>query len=213
MDFTKLPSNPNSKHRFENPSLLSNMEQHQFVHSRNSSFNVIPPRLQSLRQNRKPKRNFKSPSISFFQSSKFQAPNNSNPRPRKPYWPKVYTRKYNPLPIPRTNPDPPSYPKLINPSDSKKYLEMTKNIQPGMNTQVHRAVADVVKAARWDGLVSHLSKRYCINRMGEFYLKIRITKGLNGVLHFTTVVDKKTILIDHKTINKALHLPAVLTDR
>lgn len=89
---------------------------------------------------------------------------------------------------------------------------MVKNIQPGINTQVHGVVAEIVKAAKWEGLMCHLGNRYCTNKMGEFYLNMRVTKGLNGVVHFTTVVDKKPIMIDHKTINKALHLSATLTD-
>lgn len=48
--------------------------------------------------------------------------------------------------------------------------------------------------------------------MGEFYCNMRVTKGIDGVLHFTTSVNRKTILIDHKTINMALHLPIKLTD-
>lgn len=115
MDFTKLPSNPNSKHRYENPSLLSNMDQHQFVHSKNSSFRVIPPRLQNLRTNKKPKRNFKSTSIPFYQSSKFQAPYSPNPRPRKPYWPRTYARRFSQQPIPKQDSEIPSHPDLINP--------------------------------------------------------------------------------------------------
>lgn len=73
-------------------------------------------------------------------------------------------------------------------------------------------VEKVIKWAKWEGLGAHLSKRYFTNLMGEFYCNMRIIKGLDGVIHFTTCVNKKTILVDHKTINIALHLPACLID-
>lgn len=39
-----------------------------------------------------------------------------------------------------------------------------------------------------------------------------ITKGVEGILHFTTTVNKKVICVDHKSINRALHLPHHLSD-
>lgn len=212
MDFSKLPSNPRQKPLIENPYLLEDMERNQFIHSRTSPFKVyspkqIPPRL------RKTRKGFKNNSIPFYQSSKFQTPNTPNPRPRKPYWPRVYSRRHAHQPVPRPISKPPPPPQLINLSDSKKYMNMVKNVQPGINIQVHGGVLDVIKAARWEGIVSHLGKVFYLHLMGEFYCNMRIIKGLDGVLHFTTVVERKTILIDHKTINKAIHLPAHLSEK
>lgn len=212
MDFTQFNSNPRQKPLLENPFLLQDMERNQFIHSRSSPLKFYHPKQQALRNSfKKPKKSFKKNSIPFYQSSKFQTPNNTHPRPRKPYCPKVFTRKHIHQTIPRPMSAPPPSPHLVNPSHSKKFLEMLKNVQPGVNTQVYGRVAYIIKAARWEGLVSHLGKRFFTHLMDEFYCNMRIIKGLDGVLHFTTYVDKKTILVDHKTINKALHLPNVLT--
>lgn len=215
MDFSKLTPNPNKKPLLENPYLLEDMERHRFVHSRTSPFKIYPPKHTPPRL-RKTRKGYKNCSIPFYQSSKYQTPNTQNPRPRKPFWPKVYSRKHAQQPyqnIPRPVFRPPPTPQLVNPSDSKKYLNMIKNVQPGINIHVHGGVLDIIKAARWEGIVSHLGKVFHVHLMGEFYCNMRIIKGLDGVLHFTTVVETKTILIDHKTINKALHLPAHLSEK
>lgn len=120
MEFHKLPSNHNPKTSSSSPFLLENMEQNQFINSRTSRFQVIPPRLQKLRNLKKPKTNFESPSIPFYQSSKYQVPNVSSPKPRKPYWPKVFTRRQFPNPNPRNIPKPLPPPQLINLSHTKK---------------------------------------------------------------------------------------------
>lgn len=208
-----MPSNPNPnpRNKHENPFLLEDMEQNQFIHSNSSGFRVIPPRLQRLR-NKKPKTSFKSPSIPFYQSSKFQVPNVSSPRPRKPYWPKVYSRKQFLKPLPTTIPKPLPPPQLIDLSHTKKFMEILKNVQPGINIDVSGEVQTVIKTARWEGLVQHLGKRFFKHLMGEFYCNMIIVKGLDGVIHFTTFVNRKTILVDHKTINMALHLPICLID-
>lgn len=212
MEFHKLPSNPNPRPNTSSPFFLEDMEQNQFIHSRTSHFKVIPPRLQKLRNLKKQKTHFKSPSIPFYQSSKFQVPNINSPRPRKPYWPKVYTRRQSPNPNPRNIPKPLPPPQLINLSHTKKFKDMIKNVQPGINIHFSGEVENVIKRARWEGLGSHLGKRYFTHLMGEFYCNMRVVKGLDGVMHFTTCVNKKTILVDHKTINIALHLPACLID-
>lgn len=90
---------------------------------------------------------------------------------------------------------------------------MIKNVQHGINIQVQGGVVDVIRAARWEVIVSHLGKLFYLHLMGEFFCNMRIVKGLDGVLHFTTVLEKKTILIDHKTINKALHFPTHLSEK
>lgn len=89
---------------------------------------------------------------------------------------------------------------------------MIKNIQPGINIQVHGKVEKITKVVKWEGLMSHLGRYYYMHLMGEFYCNMSPRKGLDGVLHFTTCVGRKTILVDHKTINKALHLSSKLTD-
>ena len=48
--------------------------------------------------------------------------------------------------------------------------------------------------------------------MGEFYCNMNIIKGVDGVLHFTTTVNKKVICIDNKSLNRALHLPLHLCE-
>lgn len=212
MDFQPLPPNPKPKHILENPFLLEIMEDNQFIHSKSSHFRVIPPRLQTLINNKRPKRTFKSPSIPFYQSSKYQLPNINSPRPRKPYWPKVYTRKQASQSSSNNIPKQLPPPQLINISDTKKFIAMVKNVQPGININMVGAVESVIKKANWEGLVGHLGKRFYPHLMGEFYCNMRVTKGIDSVLPFTTSVNRKTILIDHKTINMALHLPIKLTD-
>lgn len=61
---------------------------------------------------------------------------------------------------------------------------MIKNVQPGINIDVSGEVQTVIKNARWEGLVTHLGKRYFTHLMGEFYCNMRIVKGLDDVLHF-----------------------------
>lgn len=213
MDFSKLSSNPRTRPLIENPYLLQDMEKNQFINSKSSPFKVYNPKPQTSRPtHKKPKRGFKNFSIPFYQSSKFQVPNVLNPRPRKPYWPRVYSRKQFPNQTPRNFSKPPPPPELVNPSNSKKFLEMIKNVQPGINVQISGEVETVVRVARWEGLVSNLGKRFYTHLMGEFYCNVKVIKGLDGVLHFTTIVGRKTILVDHKTINKALHLPTKLTE-
>lgn len=211
MEFQKLPSNPNPKSNSSSPFLLEDMEKNQFIHSNSSYFRVIPPRIQKLK-NKKLKKNFKSPSIPFYQSSKFQIPNTTSPRPRKPYWPKVYTRNLSHKSLPTTAPKTYPPPQLIDISHTKKFIDMLKNVQPGINTQFKGEVETIVKNARWEGLATHLGKGYFPHLMGEFYCNLRIVKGLDGIMHFTTSLNKKTILVDHETINIALHLPAHLID-
>lgn len=126
MEFHKLPSNPNPKPNTSSPFLLEDMEQNQFIHSKTSHFRVIPPRIQKLRNLKKQKTHFKSPSIPFYQSSKYQIPNINSPRPKKPYWPKVYSRRQFPNPNPQIIPRPLPPPKLINLAHTKKYKDMIK---------------------------------------------------------------------------------------
>lgn len=68
MDFFQLTSNHKNKALSENPFLLEVMERNQFIHSKNSPFKTYNPKQQPFK---KTKRNFKSHSIPFYQSSKF----------------------------------------------------------------------------------------------------------------------------------------------
>ncbi|KAK1366902.1 hypothetical protein POM88_042463 [Heracleum sosnowskyi] len=212
MDFTPLPSNPNHRPPSENPFLLGDMERHQFIHSSTSAFKVFSPKNVAPRLKRA-RKGFKSPSIPFYQSSKFQNPQASNPKPRKPYWPKVYTRQNYKYPTARPLARPAPTPQLINPSDSGKYLNLIKNVQPGIKAHVHGGILEVLRNAKWEGMLSRLGRVFYVHLMGEFYYNMRVIKGLNGILHFTTTVDRKTILVDHNTINKGLHLPIILSEK
>ena len=67
-------------------------------------------------------------------------------------------------------PKPPP-PKLSNPSNSKKFLELIKNVQPGTCVDVKGEVDFIIRRAKWDGLMYNLGKQYFIHLMGEFYCK------------------------------------------
>ncbi|KAK1361865.1 hypothetical protein POM88_046339 [Heracleum sosnowskyi] len=78
---------------------------------------------------------------------------------------------------------------------------------------VHGGILEVLRNAKWEGMLSRLGRVFYVHFMGEFYCNMRVIKGLNGILHFTTTVDRKTILVDHNTINKGLHLPIILSEK
>ncbi|XP_074369822.1 uncharacterized protein LOC141711337 [Apium graveolens] len=108
-------------------------------------------------------------------------------------------------------PKPPP-PKLSNPSNSKKFLELIKNVQPGTCVDVKGEVEFIIRRAKWDGLMYNLKKQYFIHLIGGFYCNMNIIKGVEGILNFTTTVNRKVICVDNKSINRALHLPLHLCE-
>ena len=90
-------------------------------------------------------------------------------------------------------------------------MELFKNIQPGMSVILKGEIERLVYAAKLENIVFNLGNHYYTHLMGEFYCNMRIGKSLDGVLHFTTVVDGRLMLVDHKTINRALDLSLKLT--
>ncbi|KAL8093857.1 hypothetical protein AgCh_035658 [Apium graveolens] len=112
----------------------------------------------------------------FYQSRKYQNPKSPNPRPPKPLQAKVYTRKADLRQNTNTfmnTPKPPP-PKLSNPSNTKKFLELIKNVQPGTCVDVKGEVEFLIRRARWDGLMYNLvnKKVICVDN-----------KSINRALH------------------------------
>ena len=89
---------------------------------------------------------------------------------------------------------------------------MYKNIQPGTSVEVKWEVEEIVVNAQLQNLVYGVGSRYFTHLMGEFYCNLKAIRGLEGILHFTTIVGGKPMLVDVKTLNKALHLPHPLTN-
>lgn len=54
----------------------------------------------------------------------------------------------------------PPPPVLANPSNSKKFLQMIKNVQPGVSVCMSGEVESVIRNANWEGLVFHLGKHF-----------------------------------------------------
>ena len=213
------PFYPKPRPLIENPYLLEDMEKNQFHHHKTSAFKPVPtslPKHHHKRQlpPRQYRKGYKNHTIPFYQSRKYQNPKSPNPRPPKPLQAKVYTRKANLRQNTNTSmntPKPPP-PKLSNPSNSKKFLELVKNVQPITCVNVKGEVEFIIRRARWDGLMYNLGKHYCTHLMGEFYCNMNVIKGVDGILHFTTSVNKKVICVDNKSINRALHLPLHLCE-
>ncbi|KAL1808664.1 hypothetical protein ACET3Z_025654 [Daucus carota] len=89
---------------------------------------------------------------------------------------------------------------------------MNKNIQPGSCVEVKGEVEKLFLAAKWENLIYKLENRHFVYLMGEFYCNMRPIRGLEGVMHITTIVGGRPILVDHKVINRALKFPHKLTD-
>ncbi|XP_063937653.1 uncharacterized protein LOC108203959 [Daucus carota subsp. sativus] len=84
---------------------------------------------------------------------------------------------------------------------------MNKNIQPGTIVEVKGEVEKLVLDAEWRNMIYGVEDRYFLHLMGEYYCNMKPIRGLDCIMHLTTIMGGKPILVDHKTLNKALHLP------
>lgn len=130
---------------------------------------------------KKYKRSYSNSSIPFYQSSKYHSPNTQNPRPRKSFSHINSSRFLYLHHLPRANTRAMPPPRLINPSESKRLMELFKNIQPGMSVILKGEIERLVYAAKLENIVFYLGNHYYTHLMGEFYFcSLRIGKSLDG---------------------------------
>ena len=88
---------------------------------------------------------------------------------------------------------------------------MNQNVQPGTIVEAKGEIEKLVLAAEWKSLIYDLDHRYFLHLIGEFYCNMKPIRGLDGIMHLTTIVGGKPILVDQKILNKALKLPQRLS--